>query len=332
MCRSPYPLWPRARTDRAPKGPRTTNTCSVFSKASAHHSTSGAFVNRSTRPAIASSSRSPKVVEAEARKKREPKLLYERRVFKRTQSNPATRRAAPSHGPSSALSPRMMINRGSALRISPPPAPPMTTTPTPTASAATATAAQEPGPEPEPAPAAGLPDAIAAALPPDPYDQLEVARKITAVAVAARASRLELEAGRLRQRLAERDRAAAELAERAARLELALRDADARLRAALDENVRTQTHLAAFALPPWFFFWCGLPALLMSDEPVDFVVREGKAGQGAGLARADVQEAGQGPRQGDLHFVGDRINTTVRSTCTVARQTAHALPCLSLPL
>ena len=93
---------------------------------------------------------------------------------------------------------------------------------------------------------AELPDAIAAALPPDPYEQLEVARKITAVAVASRASRLELEAARLRQRLADRDRLAAELADRAAKLELALRDADARLRGALDDNVRVHIilHLA----------------------------------------------------------------------------------------
>ncbi|PAN28315.1 hypothetical protein PAHAL_5G144600 [Panicum hallii] len=136
-----------------------------------------------------------------------------------------------------------MINRGAPLRISPlaprpplpRPPPPMTQTPTP---AATATAAEAPGPEPEPAPAAGLPDAIAAVLPLDPYEQLEVARKITAVAVAARASRLELEAARLRQRLADRDRVAAELADRVARLELALRDAEARLRAALDDNAK----------------------------------------------------------------------------------------------
>lgn len=114
--------------------------------------------------------------------------------------------------------------------------PPLPRSPPPmTQPAATAAAA---GPEPEPAPAAGLPDAIAAALPPDPYEQLEVARKITAVAVAARASRLELEAARLRQRLADRDRLAAELADRAAKLELALRDADARLRAALDDNAK----------------------------------------------------------------------------------------------
>jgi len=136
----------------------------------------------------------------------------------------------------------------------------MTQTPTPTAAAATAA----PGPEPEPAPEAELPDAIAAALPPDPYEQLEVARKITAVAVASRASRLELEAARLRQRLADRDRLAAELADRAAKLELALRDADAQLRAALDDNVRV------YSSPGRFEFCCFLgclgvlPCLLMA--------------------------------------------------------------------
>ncbi|TVU34983.1 hypothetical protein EJB05_16842, partial [Eragrostis curvula] len=111
----------------------------------------------------------------------------------------------------------------------------MTQTPVPAA-----TSAPAPGPAPKPAaePEPGLPDAIAAALPLDPYEQLEVARKITAVAVAARASRLELEAARLRQRLAERDRLAAELADRAAKLEQALRDADARLRAALEDNAK----------------------------------------------------------------------------------------------
>ncbi|VAH64361.1 unnamed protein product [Triticum turgidum subsp. durum] len=102
---------------------------------------------------------------------------------------------------------------------------------TPSAHAAT------PAPQP-PAEGAGLSEAIVAALPPDPYDQLEVARKITAVAVAARASRLEHEAARLRQKLADKDRLAAELADRAEELDQALRDADARLRAVLDDNAK----------------------------------------------------------------------------------------------
>uniref|UniRef100_A0A0D9V664 At4g15545-like C-terminal domain-containing protein n=1 Tax=Leersia perrieri TaxID=77586 RepID=A0A0D9V664_9ORYZ len=78
----------------------------------------------------------------------------------------------------------------------------MTQTPIPTSASPAAPPAAEAG---------GLPDAIATALPPDPYEQLEVARKITAVAVAAR---LELEAARLRQKLADKDRLAAELADR----------------------------------------------------------------------------------------------------------------------
>ncbi|PNT72929.1 uncharacterized protein At4g15545 [Brachypodium distachyon] len=102
----------------------------------------------------------------------------------------------------------------------------MTQTPTTSTSAAAAPAE------------AGLSDAIAAALPPDPYEQLEVARKITAVAVASRASRLEHEAARLRQKLADKDRLAADLADRAAALDQALRDADARLRAILDDNAK----------------------------------------------------------------------------------------------
>ncbi|KAM0833308.1 hypothetical protein ACQ4PT_064346 [Festuca glaucescens] len=95
-----------------------------------------------------------------------------------------------------------------------------------------------PTPAPPPAEGAGLSDAIAAALPSDPYEQLEVARKITAVAVAARASRLEHEAARLRQKLADKDSLAAELAERADALDRALHDADARLRAVLDDNAK----------------------------------------------------------------------------------------------
>ncbi|XP_047056726.1 uncharacterized protein At4g15545-like [Lolium rigidum] len=107
-------------------------------------------------------------------------------------------------------------------------------TQTPATHPATATTT----PAPPPTEAAGLSDAIAAALPSDPYEQLEVARKITAVAVAARASRLEHEAARLRQKLADKDRLAAELAERADALDRALRDADARLCAVLDDNAK----------------------------------------------------------------------------------------------
>ncbi|KAG2547025.1 hypothetical protein PVAP13_9KG066700 [Panicum virgatum] len=59
-----------------------------------------------------------------------------------------------------------------------------------------------------------LPDEVLAALPRDPYEQLDLARRITAMAVAGRVSGLEREAGRLRAEAAEKDRENAELRER----------------------------------------------------------------------------------------------------------------------
>ncbi|TKW06564.1 hypothetical protein SEVIR_7G248400v4 [Setaria viridis] len=76
-----------------------------------------------------------------------------------------------------------------------------------------------------------LPDEILAVIPTDPYEQLDVARKITSMAIASRVSRLEADAGRLRRDLADRDRTEAELRAR-------LADSDARLAAALEENAK----------------------------------------------------------------------------------------------
>ncbi|KAL5975677.1 hypothetical protein ACLOJK_020003 [Asimina triloba] len=82
-----------------------------------------------------------------------------------------------------------------------------------------------------------IPDEILAVIPTDPYDQLDLARKITSMAIASRVTRLEAETGRLRQKLADRDRTIYELQETIGQLEMACRDANDRLRAALDENV-----------------------------------------------------------------------------------------------
>jgi len=76
-----------------------------------------------------------------------------------------------------------------------------------------------------------LPDEILAVIPTDPYEQLDVARKITSMAITSRVSRLEADAARLRRDLADRDHAEAELRAR-------LADSDARLAAALDENAK----------------------------------------------------------------------------------------------
>jgi hypothetical protein len=82
-----------------------------------------------------------------------------------------------------------------------------------------------------------LPDDVLAVLPRDPYEQLDLARRITALAVAGRVTALEREAARLRDGAADKDRENAELRERVALLDRALQETNARLRAALEDNV-----------------------------------------------------------------------------------------------
>ncbi|AQK64043.1 hypothetical protein ZEAMMB73_Zm00001d013624 [Zea mays] len=83
-----------------------------------------------------------------------------------------------------------------------------------------------------------LPDELLAALPRDPYEQLDLARRITALAVSGRVSGLEREAGRLRAEAAGKDRENAELRERVVLLDTALQETNARLRAALEDNIK----------------------------------------------------------------------------------------------
>ncbi|XP_072985800.1 uncharacterized protein At4g15545 isoform X2 [Typha latifolia] len=56
-----------------------------------------------------------------------------------------------------------------------------------------------------------LPEEVLSVLPSDPFEQLDVARKITSIALATRVSKLESETSLLRQRLAEKDDLVAEL-------------------------------------------------------------------------------------------------------------------------
>lgn len=75
-----------------------------------------------------------------------------------------------------------------------------------------------------------LPDELLAALPRDPYEQLDLARCITALAVSGRVSGLEREAGRLRAEAVGKDRENAELRERVVLLDTALQETNAKLR------------------------------------------------------------------------------------------------------
>lgn len=83
-----------------------------------------------------------------------------------------------------------------------------------------------------------LSDEILAVIPTDPYEQLDLARKITSMAIASRVSNLESQVSVLTQKLVEKDRIVCELEGRASSLERVYHEADASLKNAVDENVR----------------------------------------------------------------------------------------------
>ena len=82
-----------------------------------------------------------------------------------------------------------------------------------------------------------LPDEILSVIPTDPYDQLDLARKITSMAIASRVSNLESDMGRIEQKLDEKDRIIYELGEKVSGLNHACQEAESRLKNVLDENV-----------------------------------------------------------------------------------------------
>ncbi|KAL2653670.1 hypothetical protein R1flu_021798 [Riccia fluitans] len=83
-----------------------------------------------------------------------------------------------------------------------------------------------------------IPQEILAVLPSDPYEQLDLARRITAMAVAERLSKLEGETGKLRAKLAEKELIITELNDRVADAESTLEETTARLSAALDDQAK----------------------------------------------------------------------------------------------
>ncbi|GAB4854745.1 hypothetical protein Ancab_023331 [Ancistrocladus abbreviatus] len=83
-----------------------------------------------------------------------------------------------------------------------------------------------------------LPDEILSVIPTDPYDQLDLARKITSMAIASRVSNLESETTRLRQMVYEKDQLIFELEQKASHSQKAFLEADSRLKIVLDENMK----------------------------------------------------------------------------------------------
>ncbi len=81
-----------------------------------------------------------------------------------------------------------------------------------------------------------LPQDFFSVLPSDPYEQLDVARRITAMAVTARVVKLESETGKLRLKLAEKEHVIHDLQERVGDAESSLQETTAQLSHALEEQ------------------------------------------------------------------------------------------------
>ncbi|KAL0363028.1 UNVERIFIED_CONTAM: hypothetical protein Scaly_1258000 [Sesamum calycinum] len=93
-----------------------------------------------------------------------------------------------------------------------------------------------------------LPDEILSVIPTDPYDQLDLARKITSMAIASRVSKLETEAGRLRQQLHEKDRLIQGLEDKVSQLDSAYQDAELRLKLTREDNMKLLKERDSLAL------------------------------------------------------------------------------------
>lgn len=99
-----------------------------------------------------------------------------------------------------------------------------------------------------------LPDEILSVIPTDPYDQLDLARKITSMAIASRVTSLESDMDRLRQNLNGKDRLILDLEDKVSQLENACHQAELRLNITLQDNVFLQKSLLFHSLSFCFSF------------------------------------------------------------------------------
>lgn len=93
-----------------------------------------------------------------------------------------------------------------------------------------------------------LSDEMLSVIPTDPYDQLDLARKITSMAIASRVTSLESEMDRLRQKLNGKDRVILDLEDKVSQLEQACHQAELRLNITLQDNVFLQKSLLLLLL------------------------------------------------------------------------------------
>lgn len=88
-----------------------------------------------------------------------------------------------------------------------------------------------------------LPEEVLEVLPSDPFEQLDVARKITSIALATRVSALESEASVFRHKLTEKDAIISDLLSQLESLDASLSDTTDKLARADQEKVRNNNLL-----------------------------------------------------------------------------------------
>ncbi|XWS10712.1 hypothetical protein CRYUN_Cryun38cG0021200 [Craigia yunnanensis] len=93
-----------------------------------------------------------------------------------------------------------------------------------------------------------LAEEILAVIPTDPYEQLDLARKITSMAIASRVSKMEAEMGKMNTKMYEKDRIIYELEEKLSRLQQANHDAESRLKIVFDENIKLSKERDSLAM------------------------------------------------------------------------------------
>ncbi|XVF79505.1 hypothetical protein PTKIN_Ptkin14bG0228400 [Pterospermum kingtungense] len=93
-----------------------------------------------------------------------------------------------------------------------------------------------------------LTEEILAVIPTDPYEQLDLARKITSMAIASRVSKMEAEIGRMRAKMYEKDRIIYDMEEKLSALQQANHEAESRLKIAFDENIKLSKERDSLAM------------------------------------------------------------------------------------
>lgn len=111
-----------------------------------------------------------------------------------------------------------------------------------------------------------LPDEILSVIPTDPFEQLDLAKKITSMAIASKVSNLEAEVVELRQKLQEAEIGMLELEAKAFRFQRAFRETDSRLKIVLHDNVSNSVYVDPLHTIEWILFYFLIYLFLFSAE------------------------------------------------------------------